>query len=51
MASSDTGGLGLATARVLGGVLAHVFFAIGTRHFGAGEFAGGGPGGPNRGSR
>ena len=38
--SSDTGGLGLATASVLGGVLAYVFFAIGTRNFGADEFAG-----------
>ena len=38
--SSDTGGLGLATASVLGGVLAYVFFAIGTRTFGADDFAG-----------
>ena len=29
-----------AGSRVLGGVLAYVFFAIGTRHFGADEFAG-----------
>ncbi len=38
--STDTGGLGLATASVLGGVLAYVFFAIGTRHYGADAFAG-----------
>ena len=38
--ATATGSLGLAVASVLGGVLAYVFFAIGTRNFGADEFAG-----------
>ena len=36
----DVGALALAAASVIGGVFAYLFIAVGTRHFGTGDFSG-----------